>query len=59
MVSLIPAYFINRYLLKLIQPKRSGLRLIQYLIIVLAAAFLYTFLISWVLLKYVAGLGHG
>jgi hypothetical protein len=51
--SIVPAWFINQYLLKWIQPKRSMKHFLIYVLSLLAIAFLYTFLISWILFKYV------
>jgi hypothetical protein len=51
--SAIPAFFINRWLLKWLQPKRSFGRFMAYLLAALAMAFGYTFLVCFILLKYV------
>jgi len=51
-VAGIPAYFINRYLLQLVRPKESVYRFMAYLVIILATAFLYVFIFSWVVMKY-------
>lgn len=53
LVAVLPAYYTNRYLMKLVQPRRSFLRFILFLVIILGAAFLYTFAICWVLVKFI------
>jgi hypothetical protein len=50
--SLIPAYYINTWLQKVIKPRRSFGHFMLYLLASLALVFVYTFLvvtiISWV-----------
>jgi hypothetical protein len=53
LVAALPAWLMNRYLLKWLQPRRSFKHFLLYLLAVLSVAFLYTFIITWVLLKYV------
>jgi len=53
LVAVIPAYYMNRYLIKLVQPRQSFLRFVLFLAAILGAAFLYTFAISWVLVKFI------
>jgi hypothetical protein len=52
LASLIPAYSINTWLMKVIGPRRSFGRFLLYLVASLAMVFVYTFLvvtiISWV-----------
>jgi hypothetical protein len=45
LVSLVPVYFFNKYLLKIIRPKESFGRLFLYFLSGLVLAFSYTFLI--------------
>lgn len=52
-MAALPAWVMNRYLMKWLQPRQSFKRFLIYLLAVLAAAFLYTFIVSWILLKYV------
>jgi hypothetical protein len=49
----IPAYFINRLLMKTIRPKESFPRFLLYLLASLAIAFLYTWLGVFILLKFI------
>lgn len=50
LISVIPAYYLNRYLQKVIQPRQSFTRLMVYLLSGLALVFVYTFLIVKVIL---------
>ncbi len=50
LISVIPAYYLNRYLQKIIQPRQSFARLMVYLLSGLALVFIYTFLIVKVIL---------
>jgi hypothetical protein len=52
LVAALPAWLMNRYLMKWLQPRQSFKNFLVYLLAVLSVAFLYTFIISWVLLKY-------
>ena len=45
LLSLIPAYYINRWLQKVLQPRRSLAHFLLYLLAALALVFLYTFLL--------------
>lgn len=51
--AVLPAYYTNQYLLKLIRPKESAARFLAHIIITLAAAVLYTSLVIIVLVKFV------
>lgn len=51
--AVLPAYYTNQYLLKLIRPKESVLRFLAHIIVVLAAAMLYTSIVIIVLIKFV------
>lgn len=50
-LSLIPAWYINRWLQKIIQPRRSFLQLMLYFIVCLALVFIYTFLVVTLIFK--------
>lgn len=51
LIAAIPAYFLNRYLLKTVRPKESFGRFLLYLLICLAFAFAYTWLAVFLLFK--------
>lgn len=51
--AVLPAYYTNQYLLKLIRPKESVARLLAHIIITLAAAVLYTSIVIIILVKFV------
>lgn len=53
LLAIIPAIFINQFLLNTVQPKRSAKRLILYIISLLAVTFGYTLLTGWILLRFV------
>jgi hypothetical protein len=48
----VPAFFINRFLLKQIDPRRSVLRFLLYVTVSLAAALVFTFAFVWLMLKF-------
>lgn len=48
----IPAWFVHRYVIKLVQPKKSFWRLLAYFLITLASAFVFAFIAGFVLLKF-------
>jgi hypothetical protein len=45
LVLLIPCFFINKFLQKKLQPRRSGGRFFVYLFSVFGLVFIYTFLV--------------
>jgi hypothetical protein len=45
LILLVPCFFINKFLQKIIQPRRSGVRFFVYMFSVFALVFLYTFLL--------------
>ncbi|HEY4149654.1 MAG TPA: hypothetical protein VGM41_12030 [Chitinophagaceae bacterium] len=49
LVSLLPAWYFNRYLQRIIQPRRSFGRFLLYLLSGFAMAFGYTFIIVWII----------
>jgi hypothetical protein len=49
LVSLLPAYFINKYLLKVLRPRQSLGKLLVYLLSSLLLVFIYTFLIVFII----------
>ena len=51
--AVLPAYYTNKYLLKLIRPKESLARGIAHIIILLAAGVVYTTLVIVILIKFV------
>ena len=51
--AVLPAYYTNKYLLKLIRPRESAARFFAHIIIVLAAAVVYTSVVIVVLVKFV------
>jgi len=51
LIAAIPAYYINKYLLRTIRPKESFGRFFSYLLVSLAIAFAYTCLVVFILLK--------
>ena len=48
-LSLIPAYSINKYLLKILRPRESLGRLLLYLLSSMLLVFIYTFLLVLVI----------
>lgn len=50
--AVLPAYFTNKYLLRLIRPKESIARFLAHIIISLAAAVVYTSVVVIVLVKF-------
>lgn len=48
-VAVIPAYFMNRWLLNTIRPKESWVRLAAFILCIAAAAMLYSALGWWLL----------
>ena len=51
MLSLVPAFYLNRWLQKIIQPRKSFLRLLLYILTAFVLVFLYTFVIVWCIAK--------
>lgn len=49
MLSLLPAYYLNKKLLKFIEPRKAPLRFLAYMLSMLAFIFGYTFLIVWLI----------
>jgi len=49
LVSLIPAHYVNQWLQKQIQPRRSIGQLFLYIISCFAFVFIYTFLLVWII----------
>lgn len=46
-LSLLPAFYINRVLQKKMQPRKSLIRLLVYLLSSFVLVFLYVFLLVW------------
>lgn len=51
LLALVPAWFFNRWLQGVVQPRQSFLKLLLYLLIVLVFVAAYTFLLVWVVTK--------
>jgi hypothetical protein len=51
LVSLIPFFFINKWLQNLVLPRKSLVRLILYFLVVLELVFLYTYLLVSVIVN--------
>jgi hypothetical protein len=51
LASVIPIYFINRWLRRLIMPRKSFVRMFLYFLVVLELLFIYTFLFVSVISK--------
>jgi hypothetical protein len=49
LVILLPVYFINKWMQKMIRPGESGTRLISYIMMVLLLIFVYTFLLVFII----------
>ncbi|HYH14125.1 MAG TPA: hypothetical protein VD794_02830 [Flavisolibacter sp.] len=49
LLSIIPAYYINGWLQKVIQPRRSFGQLLLYILACFAFVFTYTFLLVWII----------
>ncbi|MDF2187545.1 hypothetical protein [Paraflavitalea sp. CAU 1676] len=49
--AVLPAWYTNRYLLKVVRPKESLWRFVAYLIILAAVAVVYTTVVVWLLLR--------
>lgn len=47
----IPAYFINRWMVKVTQPRASFKGLLSYILLSLVMAFAYTAVFIWILLR--------
>lgn len=54
-VSLIPVYYFNKWIQKLIDPRRSLLRLFAYLLTGLMLVFVYTFIVVFIIRKLFPG----
>jgi hypothetical protein len=51
LLSLLPAFYFNRWLKRVIDPKRSFGRFLAYLAVSLAFVFLYTFSIAMIIFR--------
>jgi len=49
LLSLLPAFYVNQWLQKLIQPRRSFGQLLLYILACFALVFVYTFLLVWII----------
>lgn len=50
-LAVLPAYYLNKPLLRLVRPKESVWRFLAYLVIVIAFTLLYTGIVIFVLSK--------
>ena len=50
-LAVLPAYYLNKPLLRMVRPKESIVRFLAYLIIVIAFTLLYTSIVIFVLSK--------
>lgn len=50
-LSLIPAWYINRWLQGVIQPRKSFAQFLLYLLLCFALVFFYTFLVTFIIFK--------
>ena len=50
-VSLLPAWFFNRYMQAVIKPRRSFAQLLLYMLVMAAFVAGYTFLVVWVIMQ--------
>lgn len=50
-LAVLPAYYLNKPLLRLVRPKESVIRFLAYLIIVIAFTLFYTSIVIFVLSK--------
>ena len=50
-VSLLPAWFFNRYMQAVIQPRQSVAQLLLYMLVMAAFVTGYTFLVVWVIMQ--------
>jgi len=51
LASLLPVYYINLWLQRMVQPRRSFVQLLLYLVICLLLVFVYTFLLVFAVTK--------
>ncbi|WP_148661147.1 hypothetical protein [Flavisolibacter tropicus] len=49
LLALIPAFYVNRWLQQIIQPRRSFVQLMLYILTCFAFVFVYTFLLVWII----------
>ncbi len=49
LLSLLPAYYFHRGLLRLLQPRRSFGRFLLYLLSGLVMVFAYTYVVVWII----------
>jgi len=50
LISLVPAFFVNRLIRNQIQPRKSFFRFLIYLLLALVLVFIYTFFWVWIIL---------
>lgn len=47
--SALPFYFFRRWSLRVMQPRRSGWRLLGWMVLMLGLIFLWVFLLVWII----------
>jgi hypothetical protein len=53
LLAIIPAVFINQFLLKFVKPKKSFRQLMVYILLLLVISLAYTIVVTWILLRFV------
>ncbi len=51
LLSLIPAWYLTKWMQKVIQPRKSFLQFLLYMVLCFALVFFYTFLLTTVIFK--------
>lgn len=52
LISILPVFYLNKWLQKLVQPRKSFARLMLYFLVVLELVFVYTYLIVLLIAKF-------
>jgi len=55
LIALIPVYKVDKYLKRIVKPRRSGLRLLIYMFLGFVMIFIYTFLLVFVIKRIFRG----
>ncbi len=53
LLAIIPAVFINQFLLKFVKPQKSFRQLMVYILLLLVISLAYTIVVTWILLRFV------
>jgi Kef-type K+ transport system membrane component KefB len=51
LLFLIPAYYLNKWLIKVLKPRKNFGLFLLYILLCLTLVFAYTFLLSFIILK--------